>query len=381
MAQDLACREHYFATVARGLEPYAAAELEALGADTVEPGFCGVSFRGDRYLLYKVNLWARLPFRILLQLGEISSRDGDDLYHSLQAMDWSTYLTPEQTLAVTATGKNRRLNHTHFTAVRVKQAIVDQQQRQQGARSSVDTQQPDVRVNVHIHSDRCTVSLDSSGSSLHRRGYRPAMGQAPLKESLAAALIQMTGWQPHQPFCDPLCGSGTLPLEASLKALNIAPGLFRDRFGFETWPDFEVDTFQQLVEQARAAQHNSLSAPIVGCDQDGEVLHQARINARNCGVRDHIRLLQADLAAIEPPADHGILLCNPPYGERLGTDQDLGALYRLLGDVLKQRFKGWTAFVLSGNKALAKTIGLKSARRIPVLNGAIQCQLMQYELY
>ncbi|HEY9647084.1 MAG TPA: class I SAM-dependent RNA methyltransferase, partial [Chroococcidiopsis sp.] len=222
----------YFATVARGLEPLAAQELEQLGAHAVEPGFCGVAFAGDRTLLYRVNLWARLPFRILMTLRTFPCRDAEDLYRGIQKIDWSQYLTPDMTLAVNATGKSEQLNHTHFTALQVKKAIVEQQQSQTGDRSNVELQSPDLQVSVHIERDHCTVSLDSSGQSLHRRGYRPAVGAAPLKESLAAALIQLSGWQPEQMFYDPLCGSGTLPLEACLKALNIAPGLFRERFGF-----------------------------------------------------------------------------------------------------------------------------------------------------
>lgn len=372
---------HYFATVARGLESLAAQELERLGAASVDPGFCGVAFVGDRALLYRANLWARLPFRILMQLAEFPCRDGDDLYCGVQTIDWRLYLTPDRTLAVKATGKNRQLNHTHFTALQVKNAVVDWQQQQFGRRSSVDTQRPDVRIDVHVDRDRAIISLDSSGNSLHRRGYRPAVGSAPLKESLAAALIQLSDWQPQLPFLDPLCGSGTLPLEASLTALNIAPGLFRDRFGFETWPNFDRSLWSQLIQEARMNQQQQLPAPIWGCDRNPDVLQQARTNARHCGVHQQVKFIQTDLTQLKAPADCGILLCNPPYGVRLSNNQELGGFYKQLGDVLKQRFKGWTAFVLSGNKALAKHIGLKSSQRIPVYNGSILCQFLKYELY
>ncbi len=372
---------HYFATVARGLEDLAADELRQLGADAVEPGFCGVSFTGDRTLLYRANLWARLPFRILLQIAEFSCRDADDLYDGIQKIDWAIYLTPAQTLSVRATGKTQQLNHTHFTALQTKNAIVDQQHQQFGERSSVDTEAADVQINLHLHRDRATISLDSSGSSLHRRGYRPAVGAAPLKESLAAALIQLSGWQTEQPFFDPLCGSGTLPLEASLKSLNVAPGLFRDRFGFQTWPDYDAELFEQLVAAAQVARSEQLANWIGGCDRNPDVIQQARTNAKNCGVYDQVQFSIAELADVEAPADSGILMCNPPYGERLGSAKELGIFYKLLGDVLKQRFKGWTAFVLSGNKELSKTIGLKSAQRFSVYNGSLPCQLMKYELY
>ncbi len=371
----------YFATVARGLEAMATQELQTLGAVDAEPGFCGVAFSGDRELLYRVNLWARLPFRVLRQVAEFPCRDADDLYAGVQRIDWEQYLTPELTLAVAATGKTRQLNHTHFTALQVKNAIVDQQRDRFHERSSVDTQHPDVQINVHLYRDLATVSLDSSGESLHRRGYRPAVGQAPLKESLAAALIYLSGWQPDQAFCDPLCGSGTLPLEATLIGLNRAPGLFRDRFGFESWPDFDARLWQRLCQQAYEGQKDMLTAPMVGCDRDSKVIIQARSNAKNCDVSSQIAFRAQELSTVEAPDDSGILLCNPPYGERLGRDEDLGAFYKLLGDVMKQRFKGWTAFVLSGNKALAKSIGLKSSQRTPVLNGNLPCQLLKYELY
>ena len=371
----------YFATVARGLEPLVACELEQLGATDVQPGFCGASFKGDRTLLYKVNLWARLPFRILLHLSEFNCADGDDLFKGIQRIDWSQYLTPEQTLAVTATGKTPALNHTHFTSLQVKNAIVKQQMDQLGYRSDVDTHEPDVRINVHLRNDRATVSLDSSGDSLHRRGYRPAVGAAPLKESLASALIQLSGWQPEQAFFDPLCGSGTLPLEAGLRSLKVAPGLFRERFGFETWLDFDENLWDEMLDEAEEAQQEDLKAFVVGSDRNSQVIEAAYSNAQKCGIEHLVKFQACELANVEAPTDSGILMCNPPYGERLGKDMDLGAFYKLLGNVLKQRFKGWTAYVLSGNKALSSNIGLKSASRMPVYNGTLLCQLMKYELY
>jgi putative N6-adenine-specific DNA methylase len=227
----------------------------------------------------------------------------------------------------------------------------------------------------------CTVSLDSSGKSLHRRGYRPAVGSAPLKESLAAALIQLSGWQPEQMFYDPLCGSGTLPLEASLKALNVAPGLFREQFGFETWLDADLPLLEMLMQAAEDSQKESLPAPIWGSDRDPEVIEQAIANATQCGMLQHVYFAEIGLEDVAAPADSGVVFCNPPYGKRLGHDSDLGAFYKQLGDVLKQRFKGWTAFVLSGNKELAQSIGLKSSQRFAVYNGTLPCQLMKYELY
>lgn len=370
----------YFATVARGLESLAAEELQDLGAAAVDPGFCGVGFEGDLALLYRVNLWSRLVFRVLVPLGTFPCQDGDDLYRAVQAIDWQLYLSPQHTLAVDATGKSRRLNHSHFTALQVKNAIVDQQ-RQQGERSTVDPRQPDVRVNVHVAEGEVVVSLDSSGRSLHRRGYRAAVGAAPLKESLAAALIQLSDWTPEIPLLDPLCGSGTLPLEAALIGLNMAPGLFGPGFGFQRWPDYDSDLWQQIRGGAAADCRGRLAAPIWGCDRNPEVVEQAQANAHHCGLGQQVQFFQQSLHTLEPPAERGMIVCNPPYGERLGRGQDLGRFYRQLGTVLKQRFTGWTAYILSGNRELGRTIGLKSAQRIPVRNGTIACQWMKYELY
>jgi putative N6-adenine-specific DNA methylase len=371
----------YFATVARGLEELAAQELTELGAQDVAQGFCGVSFQGDRELLYRVNLWARLPFRVLTKLGEFPSLDANELIESIQQIEWAKYLNPDLTMAVTVTGKNEQLNHSHFTAVQVKRAITNQQTKEFGDRSNVDIDEPDVRINVHIDKDICTVSLDSSGNSLHRRGYRSAVGDAPLKESLAAALMKMSGWTPDMAFVDPLCGSGTLPLEAAMQALNIAPGVFREQFGFERWLDFDRPLFDKLLKDAEAGEKKDVDVTIIGSDRSFEVIQQAKSNAQKSGVERYIQFAQLELAEVEAPSDSGILLCNPPYGERLGRDEDLGAFYKLLGDILKNRFKGWTAYVLSGNKELAKSIGLRSAQRFPVYNGTLACQLMKYEMY
>lgn len=236
-------------------------------------------------------------------------------------------------------------------------------------------------ISAHIQNNSCILSLDSSGSSLHQRGYRLAMGFAPLKETLAAAILEMAEYSPDIPFLDPLCGSGTLPLEASLKALNIAPGLLRNQFSLMNWRDFDKSLWQDLLTEARNSQLTELKSIIVGSDRNSEVLFQARTNAERCGVGNQIKFIKTDLSKLKPPADKGIIICNPPYGERLGEVEELGELYKMLGDIFKQRFTGWTAFILTGNKQLSKQVGLRTSRRIPVYNGAIPCTLLKYELY
>ncbi|ACA99670.1 MULTISPECIES: class I SAM-dependent RNA methyltransferase [Cyanophyceae] len=371
----------YFATVAQGIEELAAQELTNLGAQAVKTEYCGVSFQGDRQLLYKVNLWSRLAFRVLVQIRKVKAFTAKELYRGVQSIDWSEYLAPNQTIAVTCTGKNKNLNHTHFTALQVKNAIIDQQRDQFGDRSSVNVEDPDVLINAHIRDNRCTISLDSSGHSLHRRGYRPAMGKAPLKENFAAGLLDLAEWTPDLPLVDPLCGSGTFVIEAALKSLNFAPGLFQGDFGFQHWQDFDAELWQTLLNEAEYATKDQLQQPIIGQDRDQEVIQQAWTNAENCGVADHIQLACRELEQVEAPADRGVIICNPPYGHRLGADEDLGLLYKRIGDIFKQRFKGWTGYILTGNAELAKRVGLRASRRFVVYNGGLECRLLKYELY
>ena len=371
----------YFATVARGLEDVAAVELENLGAKEVTTSFTGVSFSGNKELLYKANLWSRIIFRILVPIAKVKSFNAEQLYRSVQQIDWSEYLDPDMSLAVNCTGKNKQLNHSHFTALQIKKAIVDQQQKHFGRRSDVEPKNPDLLVNAHIDNNRCVISLDSSGKSLHRRGYRPAVGSAPLKESLAAALIQLTEWTPEIAFYDPLCGSGTLPIEATLKALNIAPGLYRDSFGFQNWLDYDETLWDKLVSEANEAQKFDLDVPIIAGDSNFDVLTQAKDNAINCNVVEYIEFLHQNLSEVTAPAETGVIICNPPYGERLGNVAELEDLYKMLGDIFKQRFTGWTAYIFTGSKHLSKRVGLRTSKRIPLYNGSLPCTLLKYELY
>lgn len=372
--------QRYFATVARGLESIAAEELTALGATHVKPDFTGVHFTGDRALLYRVNLCARTIFRVLAPIAEFRCRHANELYRGVQNIDWSEYLSPEHTLAVDCSGGNRQLNHTHFTALQVKNAIVDQQRDRVGRRSSVNPESPDLRLNLHIYQQRGVLSLDSSGQSLHRRGYRRAMGKAPLKETLAAALLRLTGWQADVPLYDPLCGSGTLLLEAALQAREIAPGSFRQTFAFERWRSFDAQLWEEVRQEAQAQEREELPIAIAGSDHDSELLQQAYDNARDANLHEQLRFFPAELSTVEPPSDPGILICNPPYGHRIGIEEELGPFYKQLGDVLKQRFTGWTAYILT-TKALSKYVGLQAAQRVPVYNGSLACTFLKYELY
>ena len=371
----------YFATVARGLEEIAAQELRDFGGEKVTPKFTGVEFKGDQKLLYKVNLWSRYSFRILVPIAHFPCHNAKQLYQEVQAINWEAYLSPQETFIVHCTGKNQQLNHTHFSALQVKNAIADQQMKTLGPRSNVDLENPDLIINFHIEKTQGILSLDSTGDSLHRRGYRPAMGVAPLKETFAAALLAMTDWETHLPLLDPMCGSGTFPIEGGLKALKIAPGLFRKTFAFEKWKDFDRKLWQQLKQEAKQQQLSQLPAPIYGRNRAFEMLQQAETNAKNCHLNQYLNLAQTELSELEAPTDQGIIICNPPYGKRLGEVKALGSLYKELRDVLKQRFKGWVAYILSGNKDLTKQVGLRTSQRIQVYNGSIPCTLLRYELF
>ena len=314
-------RESYFATTARGLEEITAQELIRLGAKNVKTDFTGVHFEGDKRLLYKVNLWGRTIFRVLKTIKTIKSKNRQQLYREVQKINWSQYLQPDQTLAIRCTGKTKELNHTHFTALQIKDAIVDQQIQYTGKRSDVNPDDPDIYINAHVHNDHCVLSLDSTGESLHRRGYRPAVGLAPLKETLAAALVYLTQWQGEQVLYDPFCGS-------TWEKSPLAPGLSRDYFYFQNWADFDEQLWEELLAEAETVQKNHI-APIIGTDVDAEMIKQAQHNARICHLDRDVEICQRHLVDIQPPAESGIILCNPPYGKRIADTESLFPLYKI----------------------------------------------------
>lgn len=388
----------YFATTAKGIEPVTAQELKQLGASNVEESFGGVYFEGDTEILYRVNLWSRTATRILVPLREFAAKTPEMLYDQVRRIKWENYLDPTRTFAVDCTiagakslGKpgrrepveplTERLNHSRYAALKIKDAIVDQLRFKQGERPNVDVERPDIRVNAYLSGGRCTISLDASGTSLHERGYRLDGARAPLKENLAAAIILMTGWDGKTPLIDPMCGSGTLVIEAALIARDIAPGLFRSEFGFFTWPDFDEALWTKLTEEARGRVRKDTTTQILGFDNDSEAIAIAIENAKHAGLGRTVHFEKRHLDALQPIGEKGVVVVNPPYGERLGDVEELKTLYKHLGDLFKQRMKGWTGFVFTGNLELAKSVGLQAARRIVLYNGPIECRLLRYELY
>lgn len=372
--------ERYFATCSRGIEPVLADELRGLGAAEVQPGRGGVSFRGDLALLYQANLWLRTAIRVLRPILEADVSSPDELYDAVRSLDWSQYLTPEHTLAVDCNVRDSHITHSKYAALRVKDAICDQFVERCGKRPSVDVEQPMIGLNLHVYRNRAVLSLDSSGESLHKRGYRPIQTRAPLNEALAAALVLLTGWRGEQPFADPLCGSGTLAIEAAWIALRRPPGLTRKRFGFQGWMDFDIALWTELRDEARRGVGRTLPAPILAADARGDAVSFAINNARAAGIGHLLRFDKRDVRDFQPPPrTAGVLLCNPPYGERIGEEKNLFALYRLLGEVFAQRCQGWTAYVFTGNPRLAAAVGLTPAAETPLYNGKIPCRLLKFE--
>jgi putative N6-adenine-specific DNA methylase len=371
----------YFATCARGLENVLAAELRRLKAGDVTIGTGGVHFAGDAILLYEANLWLRSAIRVLRPVLEAPMASPEELYAAVRGVDWARYLTPEHTLAVDCNVRDSAITHSHYAALKTKDAICDQFMDKLGRRPSVDTENPMVKFNLHIHKNQAVLSLDASGESLHKRGYRTMLHKAALNEALAAALVLMTGWQRETGFVDPFCGSGTFPIEAAWISLDRPPGLTRRRFGFQGWLDFDIRVWTEIRDQARRNVRNQLDAPIVGTDNRGDVIAMARGNARAAGCGHLLRFAVRELADFQPPdGPPGVLLCNPPYGERIGEEKELRPLYQKLGEVLRQRCRGWQAFVFTGNGRLARQIGIDPAERTHLFNGRIPCQFLRYDL-
>lgn len=385
----------FFATTAKGMEPLLEQELKALGAVAVEPTRAGVAFKGTLETAYRACLWSRVASRVLMPLKSFDAPTPEKLYGGVKSIRWSDHLTPRHTLAVDFASSQSGITHTHFGALKTKDAVCDQFRSVADERPSVDPVNPDVRINVYVMQDRATVSLDLSGQSLHRRGYREEGVDAPLKENLAAAMLLLAGWPEElrrgresgrmPMLIDPMCGSGTIPMEAALMAANRAPGLARDRHGFTGWLGHVPALWDRLCKEARAQEvTDPKSLPrIVGFDRDARAVRSATVNAERAGLRGLVHFEKRGLEALERPADQerGLVVVNPPYGERLGETEELKPVYKQMGDLFKQRFQGWDAYILTSNPDLAKCVGLKASRRFILFNGALECRLLKYEMF
>ena len=378
-----AANHNFFVTCPLGVEPLLSRELTGLGADAPHEQRAGVTFAGTLETAYRACLWSRLANRVLLRLGEFPAGDFDALYVGARGIDWPTVLDARGTFAVGFTESRSTLGHSHYAALKVKDAIVDACREITGQRPDVDTARPDVRVHVHVEQERGEIYLDLSGESLHRRGYRDEGGAAPLKENLAAAILLRAGWPEAAAegcaFLDPMCGSGTLCIEAALIAADSAPGLLRDYFGFFGWRGHDGLLWARLREEAQARRAAGFkSVPkIVGYDEDRRAVRAALENVARAGLTGLVHIEKRELADAAPVAPTGLLVVNPPYGERLGDEKTVPALYERLGEVLKSRFTGWRAAVFTGNPELGFRLGIRSEKPLHLRNGALECVLLR----
>lgn len=361
-----------------GLEEVLRDELIALGATNVEIGLRMVEFDGDLEMMYKANLCLRTALRILKPIYTFEASDPDELYDAVREMDWEQYLTPDSTFAIDSTVHSNEFRHSKYVTYRVKDGIVDHFTDSVGRRPSIRLVGADLLLNVHIAETRVTISLDSSGEPLSKRGYRTEQTQAPINEALAAGLILKTGWRGDTPLLDPMCGSGTFLIEAALIAANINPGIYRPGFAFEKWPDFDAELFERLYNDDSG--ERKPSHPIAGGDIDAEAVNIAKRNVANARVGEFVKIEWQGIDAWTDNAPEGMLITNPPYGERLRPDK-IEELYRLIGECLKKNFKGWHAWILGYKPELFDAIRLKSSVRYPILNGSLECSFREYVLF
>lgn len=362
----------------QGLEEILAKELTELGANNLEIGRRMVAFTGDKELLYRANFELRTALRILKPIKHFTARDADQVYEQVKAMDWDSYLEINKTFAVDSVIFSNEFRHSKFVAYKVKDAIVDYFRDKYGKRPSVRIHNPDISLNIHIAETKCTLSLDSSGESLHRRGYRQEATEAPLNEVLAAGMILLTGWNGECDLIDPMCGSGTIPIEAALIAQNIAPGIFRKGFAFEKWPDFDAELLASIYNDD--SKEKDFKCHIYGYDILQQAHQIATRNAKAAGVSKHVTLAVQPFEEFTRPQNKALIITNPPYGERISANNLLN-LYETIGSQLKHQFHDNEAWIISYRKECFDKIGLRPAERIFLFNGPLECEFRKYELF
>lgn len=389
----------------KGLEQVLAQELIELGANDVQIERRAVSFKGDKALLYRANLCLRTASRVLVPVaqGQLKLKNGtsklkpeDWLYELVKAVNWSLYMTENTTFAIDATVYSETFRNSRFVTYRVKDAVADYWQERAGKRPNVKVTDPELYINVHIGAERVTVSLDSSGESLHKRGYRVANTEAPINEALAAGMLLLAGWKGQSDFYDPMCGSGTIPIEAALIARNIAPGVFRQSFAFEKWLDFDAELWSEIYNDD--SHEREFHHKIYGSDASFYAIQQATKNVKSAGVQRDVELKQirleeikfgnekmskCEMSNLKSPISNPspLVMLNPPYGERLASNKDIELLYGKIGTALKHQFAGSTAWIISSNDAAMKCIGLKPSKKLHLLNGELDCQFNRYDLF
>ena len=362
----------------QGLEEVLAQELTELGADNIEIGRRMVSFTGDKEMMYRANFCLRTAIRILKPIKHFAAQNADEVYDAVKSIEWTDFLNNTDSFAVDAVVFSETFRHSKFVAYKVKDAIVDYFRERTGNRPSVRINNPDLAINIHIAENQCTLSLDSSGESLHRRGYRQEQVEAPLNEVLAAGMILMTGWRGECDLIDPMCGSGTIPIEAALIARNIAPGVFRKEFGFEKWKDFDQELFDNIYNDD--SKEREFTHKIYGYDNNPKANEIATHNVKAAGVSKDVVLRIQPFQQFEQPTEKSIIITNPPYGERISANDLLG-LYQMIGERLKHAFVGNDAWILSYRDECFDQIGLKPSVKVPLFNGALECQFRKYQIF
>ena len=362
-----------------GLEKILLLELSSLGAGNIQAVNRAVMFEGDRYMLYKANYCLRTALSVLVQIAVFRIGSADELYRRCLKIDWSRYLDSKSTFAVVPVVNSPLFNHTGFAGLRLKDAVADWFRAKTGNRPSVNTDNPDILINLHISNDLVTVSLDSSVVPLYKRGYRKEQGAAPMNEILAAGIVMNSGWDAQVPLIDPMCGSGTIPIEAALFASNIPPGRFRKSFGFQKWRDYDQELFKRMKEETES-QIRPCKGMVFGSDVSEEAVEMSRVNISSAGLSDMITLSVNDFRDLKPQAEAGVIIMNPPYGQRIRTD-DSNEFYDMIGTVLKHGFPGYDAWIISSDREALKHVGLKPSGKTALFNGALECLLVNYKLY
>lgn len=362
----------------QGLEEVLAKEITELGGNDVQIGRRMVSFTADQRLLYKANLHLRTAVRILKPIATFRAKNPDEVYEQVRKIQWEKYFSPNQTFTIDTVVFSDLFRHSKFLAYRVKDGMADYFMEKFDKRPSVRLTNPDVYVNVHVSHERCTISLDSSGESLHKRGYRIDQTEAPLNEVLAAGMLLLAGWEGQSNFIDPMCGSGTLLIEAALIALKIPPGIYRKGFAFEKWPDFDADLFEELCTEE--SDEHPFKFKIYGSDMSAQAISIAQKNVKNASLGKYIELETRSIQKITEAPENGILVMNPPYGERISSN-DLLALYDTIGERLKHAFPGYSAWILSYREECFDKIGLRPSARIALMNGALDCEFRRYDIF
>jgi putative N6-adenine-specific DNA methylase len=367
------------ATTFHGLEEVLAKELLRLGARDIEVHKRSVSFTGDKGFIYKANFCLRTALRILKPLATFTITDGNDLSVQAKAVEWDQYFGVDKSFVVDVVMNSELFANSMFPALKIKDGVVDYFRDKTGRRPDINKENPDIYIYAHIFKDRCTLAMDTSGEPLFKRGYRQDADAAPMSEVLAAGLVLISGWERHQPLVDFMCGSGTIPIEAALIAADIPPGCFRKKYAFQNWPDYDEALFE-MISDAAMARIRENDGYIYGCDRQERAIDKAILNITAANVDDMIKVKTCDFRDFIPPPGRGVVIINPPYGERLQVNE-LSRLYESIGDHLKKNYQGYTAWIISTWQGAPKHIGLHASRKITLYNGPLECRLLKYELY